>query len=101
MDLKPIGGEIWNANQPTVPSKPQDSNLVSMVESAALAGYDPFESMEYDGHVMNNGYVWVSYIDYGGTRRYTAVSPDDGCINTRWGREFFNKHIFFSPIKFK
>ncbi len=61
--------EIWNPSQPTAPSKPQDSNLVSVVgtfttdqslplspdstvESPASAWYDPFESMEYDGYVL-------------------------------------------------
>ncbi|ALS03108.1 N-acetylmuramoyl-L-alanine amidase [Enterococcus silesiacus] len=99
--------EIWNPNQLNTPSKPQESNLVAMngtfttnqslpvspdatVMSEALAWYDPCESMEYDGYVMANGYAWVSYVDYGGTRRYVAVGPDDGRIDTTWGRGFFN-----------
>jgi hypothetical protein len=43
------------------------------VENPALAWYDLFESIEYDGYVMANGCACISYIDYGGTRRYVAV----------------------------
>lgn len=59
-------------------------------KSPALAWYDPYEPISYDSYTMSNGYAWVSYVDYGGTRRYVVVGPDDGRIDTTWGRGFFN-----------
>lgn len=99
--------EVLIPNQPATPSKPEQSNLVKMngnfttnqslpvsgdttVASPALAWYDPYESIVYDGYTQSAGYVWISYIDYGGTRRYVAVGPDDGRTDTTWGRGFFN-----------
>ncbi|WP_086279716.1 MULTISPECIES: hypothetical protein [unclassified Enterococcus] len=29
-------------------------------------------------------------MDYGGNRRYVAVGPDDGHVDTTWGTRFFN-----------
>ncbi|WP_256924804.1 hypothetical protein [Candidatus Enterococcus mansonii] len=32
----------------------------------------------------------MSYVAGSGKRRYVAVGPDDGQVNTTWGRGFFN-----------
>ncbi|MBM7688172.1 hypothetical protein BCR24_06250 [Enterococcus ureilyticus] len=89
------------------PTKPQTGQRVAMsgvfttnqslpvsrhttVDSAALAWYDPYESIVYDSYVQSANYVRISYIDYGDSRRYVAVGPDDGQIDTTLGRGFFN-----------
>ncbi|MGX7245258.1 hypothetical protein ACWOC1_10415 [Enterococcus quebecensis] len=34
--------------------------------------------------------AWISYVASSSKRRYIAVNPDDGQIDTTWGRGFFN-----------
>ncbi|MGX7265305.1 hypothetical protein [Enterococcus crotali] len=34
--------------------------------------------------------AWISYVADSGKRRYVAVAPDDGQVDTTWGRGFFN-----------
>ncbi|MBO0470405.1 SH3 domain-containing protein [Enterococcus sp. DIV0242_7C1] len=60
------------------------------VVSPALAYYLPGSPIHYDRYTHSNGYVWISYLDRGGNRRYIAVGPDDGRIDTTWGKGFFN-----------
>ncbi|MET3564108.1 GH24 family phage-related lysozyme (muramidase) [Enterococcus rotai] len=58
--------------------------------SPALAYYDAGEAIPYDSYVFVNGYAWISYIAGSGLRRYIAVGPDDGRVDTVWGKGFFN-----------
>ncbi|OJG27945.1 hypothetical protein RU98_GL002154 [Enterococcus caccae] len=60
------------------------------VASPALDYYNAGQPIKYDGYIMANGYAWISYISDSGKRRYVAVGPDDGRIDTTWGRGFFN-----------
>ncbi|MBO0441661.1 peptidoglycan amidohydrolase family protein [Candidatus Enterococcus ikei] len=58
--------------------------------SPALDYYLRGMRINYDGYIHSNGYVWISYTNNQGTRRYVAVGPDDGKTNTTWGTGFFN-----------
>lgn len=67
----------------------QDTNPDDAI-SPALDYYLPGMTIYYDHYIHSNGYVWISYISHGGTRRYVAVGPDDGRTDTTWGSGFFN-----------
>lgn len=56
--------------------------------SPEAAYYVAGQSFYYDGYVQANGYVWLTYINYGGTRSYVAIGPDDGNPATTWGWGF-------------
>lgn len=58
--------------------------------SPALDYYNAGMAIPYDSYIMANGFAWISYIAGSGNRRYVAVGPDDGRIDTTWGRGFFN-----------
>lgn len=58
--------------------------------SPALDYYNAGMAISYDSYIMANGYAWISYIAGSGNRRYVAVGPDDGQIDTTWGKGFFN-----------
>lgn len=58
--------------------------------SPAVAKYQPGSAIRYDSYVLENGYAWISYVSYGGQRRFVAVGPDDGSTGTTWGSGFFN-----------
>ena len=58
--------------------------------SPAVAKYQPGTPIRYDSYVLANGYAWISYVSYGGQRRFVAVGPDDGSTGTTWGSGFFN-----------
>ncbi|MFD1901212.1 peptidoglycan amidohydrolase family protein [Enterococcus termitis] len=78
----------------------QDTNPDDAV-SPALAYYFPGMAIYYDKYTHSNGYVWISYLDYGGKRRYIAVGPDDGRIDTTWGKGFLIKMKRGQSTKFK
>lgn len=59
--------------------------------SPALDYYSPGMAIRYDYYIHNNGYVWISYVSSSGIRRYVAVGPDDGRVDTTWGTGFFNQ----------
>lgn len=58
--------------------------------SPALDYYDAGMAISYDSYIMANGFAWISYTAGSGIRRYVAVGPDDGRVDTTWGRGFFN-----------
>ena len=43
-----------------------------------LAQYSIGESVDYDSYVVNDGYIWISYISYSGARRYLAWRVQGG-----------------------
>lgn len=47
-------------------------------EGNILAQYHLGQSVVYDSYVINDGYVWLSYISYSGPRRYVAWRVQDG-----------------------
>lgn len=59
-------------------------------ESPALDYYNAGAAIPYDSYIMVNGFAWISYVASSGKRRYVAVGPDAGRIDTTWGRGFFN-----------
>jgi hypothetical protein len=84
--LKPLSG-IFYPDRTLAVSK--DTNPDDQA-SPALAHYQAGMAIYYDSYIMANGYAWISYIAASGARRYVAVGPDDGQIDTTWGRGFFN-----------
>lgn len=48
------------------------------LQGNVLAQYTIGESVTYDSYVINNGYVWLSYISYSGSRRYVAWRVQNG-----------------------
>ncbi|MBO0475181.1 SH3 domain-containing protein [Enterococcus ureasiticus] len=105
--LKTVGGEVAPMPHPT--PKP-NSGLISKagtfypdrqlsvssdtnpdgVASPALDYYNASMAIPYDSYIMANGYAWISYVAGSGNRRYVAVGPDDGRVDTTWGTGFFN-----------
>lgn len=55
--------------------------------SPALDYYSSGSAIHYDGYLVNDGYIWISYIAFSGNRRYIAIGPDDN-TNTLWGSGF-------------
>lgn len=43
-----------------------------------LAQYTSGDSLVYDSYVVNDGYVWLSYVAYSGLRRYVAWRVQNG-----------------------
>jgi len=50
--------------------------------STSVAVYSKGQTFNYDSYQVANGYVWLSYVAYGGARRYVAEGPDDGRDDT-------------------
>ncbi|HBL1561336.1 TPA: SH3 domain-containing protein [Enterococcus faecium] len=46
--------------------------------SNVLAQYTNGDNLIYDSYVVNNGYVWLSYIASSGARRYVAWRVQNG-----------------------
>lgn len=46
--------------------------------SEIVAKYVRGQKFAYDGYVIANGYVWLTYVAYSGARRYVAEGPYDG-----------------------
>lgn len=97
----------WAKSKPTTPAKPQTpaNNIVPVngtftvafdlpvsgdvdPNSPALDTYAAGMSFAYDGYVVANGYVWLTYINYGGGRSYVAVGPNDNNPANTWGWGF-------------
>lgn len=83
-------GNVWGMSGIFYPSKKLPVSGDTNPSSPALAYYDAGEAIPYDSYVFVNGYAWISYIAGSGLRRYIAVGPDDGRIDTVWGKGFFN-----------
>lgn len=43
-----------------------------------VASYTNWESLIYDSYVVNDGYIWLSYIASSGSRRYVAWRVQGG-----------------------
>ena len=43
-----------------------------------IAQYTSGESVVYDSYIINEGYIWLSYISYSGSRRYLAWRVQNG-----------------------
>lgn len=43
-----------------------------------VAQYSPGQTFNYDSWVIGNGFYWLSYVSYSGTRRYVAEATADG-----------------------
>ncbi|MEI5994036.1 peptidoglycan amidohydrolase family protein [Candidatus Enterococcus mansonii] len=84
--LIPLSGTFYPDRQLAVS---RDTNPDDYA-SPALDYYLPGMAIHYDYYIHSNGYVWISYLDYGSNRRYVAVGPDDGKVDTTWGTGFFN-----------
>lgn len=52
--------------------------------SPAVAFYQPGQTFNYDSYIVNDGFVWLSYISFSGVRRYIAEGPNDGNKNNVW-----------------
>ena len=53
-------------------------------ESAIITIYGKGQKFNYDGYIVADGYVWLSYISYSGVRRYVAEGPNDGDDGNVW-----------------
>jgi hypothetical protein len=50
-------------------------------DAAIVAQYSHGQSFNYDSYIIANGFVWLSYVSFGGVRRYIAEGPYDGNPN--------------------
>ena len=85
-ELIPMSGIFYPDRQLAVSGDTDPNDTIS----PALDYYLPKMSIQYDYYTHSNGYVWISYKDFGGNRRFVAVGPDDGRTDTTWGKGFFN-----------
>lgn len=46
--------------------------------AAISAQYERGQTFNYDGFIVANGFVWLSYVSFSGVRRYVAEGPNDG-----------------------
>lgn len=56
--------------------------------SPSQGWYAPGQGFAYDGWVAENGYVWLTYTNAAGRRRFIAIGPNDGNPATTWGEGF-------------
>lgn len=49
-----------------------------------VATYNKGEKFNYDGYIITNGYVWLSYISKSRERRYVAEGPYDNNSKNVW-----------------
>ncbi|WP_086314760.1 hypothetical protein A5821_002375 [Enterococcus sp. 7F3_DIV0205] len=84
--LIPMSGTFYPDRQLAVSRDTEPDDRIS----PALDYYSAGMAINYDHYLHSKGYVWISYISQAGSRRYVAVGPDDGQINTTWGTGFFN-----------
>lgn len=50
-------------------------------DHAIVATYVRGQVFNYDGYIISDGFVWLSYVSYSGVRRYIAEGPADGNPN--------------------
>lgn len=56
------------------------------VQGKVVATYQKGESLNYDSYVLNEGFIWVSYLSYSNERRYIATGNyKDGKRISSWG----------------
>lgn len=87
-DYTPVGG----GDGQFVPSKGTATVTVDLLnvrnepndESAIVTQYSNGQTFNYDGYVVSDGYVWLSYESYSGVRRYVAEGPNDGDDANVW-----------------
>ncbi len=60
------GGTHYFKNKAAIKNQPLDS-------AASLAYYSPGENVHYDQVLEKDGYKWLSYISYSGSRRYIQL----------------------------
>lgn len=53
-------------------------------DNSIVGSYSKGQTFNYDGFLINDGYVWLSYVSYSGVRRYVAEGPNDGKSDTVW-----------------
>lgn len=68
------------------------TNVLNVRNEPSTIGNDPVdtytrgEKINYDGYIITNGYVWISYISNSGTRRYVAARKwENGTIVENYG----------------
>ncbi|EMF0378993.1 SH3 domain-containing protein [Enterococcus hirae] len=77
------GGETGNVNR--IPETGQFFPAMTInvrdypsTQGNILAQYTSGDSFYYDSYVINEGYIWLSYISYSGLRRYVAWRVQGG-----------------------
>lgn len=61
-------------------------NKPSTKNSDVVAQYNQGELINYDGYIIRDGYVWISYVSNSGERRYVASSEyQNGKFLARYG----------------
>lgn len=85
----PLPNGVWyNARGWFTADRRLEVSADTEVDSPALGYYTAGSGFNYDGYIAANGYVWLSYVSWGGARRYVAVGPNDGKEDTTWGTGF-------------
>ena len=68
-----------------------DVNCINVREKPSLyakkvAFYRKGNIINYDNYVINEGFIWISYLSYSGVRRYLAIGTHNGKERTSiWG----------------
>lgn len=68
-DIQPLsstGGTHYFKNKAAIKNQP-------LVSATSIAYYSPGESVHYDQVLEKDGYKWLSYISYSGSRRYIQL----------------------------
>lgn len=64
------------------PSANVNVRTAPTTSAAAVTQYSPSQSLNYDGYIIADGFVWVHYVSYTGQNRYIAVRENGG---NAWG----------------
>lgn len=67
--------------------EPSTSAPYAKDENGDTVWYDKGMSVDYDSYVINEGYVWISYVGESGNRNYIATGPHNGQARSSkpWG----------------
>lgn len=75
---KPESATFYPNTTINIRNQPSRSGIV-------VGQYNNGEFVVYDSYVVNDGHVWISYISFGGERRYMAIRTHNGTAGPLWG----------------
>ena len=80
----PDTGLIDHKGTATVTVGPINVRTAPSTTASVVAQYAVGQTFTYDGYIITDGYVWLSYISTSGARHYVAEGPNDGNEANVW-----------------
>lgn len=84
----PVGIFVWKNGRFTLTVSAINVRDQPSRQGAVVATYTRGQSFNYDGYIITDAHVWLSYIASSGKRRYVACGPYDGNPKNVWGTGF-------------